>query len=185
MTTSLFGGAIAFLNEVGVYDVVLPFLLVFSLVFALLDKTRILGVEYSPDGKTKYPKKNLNSMIAFVIAFFVVASSQLVALINKTLGQIFILLLMGTMFMLVAGSFKTDGEFDMDSKLRSVLTIVSGIVIVLIFLYDVGWLTWLYNFLKEYGDTSVVSSIIMLILIAGFMYFMTSSSRPKTNSDNK
>ena len=40
-----FVGAIAFMDKLGVYDVVLPFLLVFTLIYAFLEKTKVFGVE--------------------------------------------------------------------------------------------------------------------------------------------
>ena len=40
---SAFGGALDFMNKVGVFDVVLPFLLVFTLIFAFLEKTKVFG----------------------------------------------------------------------------------------------------------------------------------------------
>ena len=33
------------LVDLGVYDVILPFLLVFTIVFAILEKTKVLGLE--------------------------------------------------------------------------------------------------------------------------------------------
>ena len=42
---SVFGDSINFLVKLGVYDIILPFLLVFVLVFALLEKTKILGTD--------------------------------------------------------------------------------------------------------------------------------------------
>ena len=68
-----FRGAIVFLEKLGVYDVVLPFLLVFTIIFAILEKTRILGVEKV--GGQDLTKKNLNSIVAFVVAFLVIAST--------------------------------------------------------------------------------------------------------------
>ena len=68
---SVFRESIEFLAKLGVYDVVLPFLLVFTIVFAILDKTKMLGVEKGKDDR-EYTKKNLNAMIAFVMGFFVV-----------------------------------------------------------------------------------------------------------------
>ena len=68
---SAFRGMIEFLDKIGVYDVILPFLLVFTAVFSILEKTRILGME-TIDGK-EYTRKNQNSMLAFVMAFFFVA----------------------------------------------------------------------------------------------------------------
>ncbi len=180
--TSVFRGGLEFLDKVGIYDVVLPFLLTFTLVFALLEKTKILGVQadsYSED-KTEYPKRNLNSMVAFVIAFFVVASSQLVALINKTVSSVFILLLLAVMFMLVIGTFGRDEEFAFNNK--TVFIVIMGIAIVLIFLDALGWLQIGYNFLKRYWSTEVVSSIIFIVLIAIFIWIM--GARPKSISNN-
>ena len=36
-----FRGVIDFLGKLGVYDVILPFLLIFTIVFAILEKTKI------------------------------------------------------------------------------------------------------------------------------------------------
>ncbi len=44
MAETVFRSAISFLNDIGLYDVVLPFLLVFTLVFAILEKTKLLGM---------------------------------------------------------------------------------------------------------------------------------------------
>ncbi|MBW2999610.1 hypothetical protein KY339_02955, partial [Candidatus Woesearchaeota archaeon] len=57
---TVFRGALDFFAEIGVYDVVLPFLLVFTIVFAVLEKTRILGVEKVRDHE--YSKKPLNAV---------------------------------------------------------------------------------------------------------------------------
>ena len=72
MPESTFREMIGFLDKIGIYDVVLPFILVFTIVFVILEKTRVLGTE-TIEGKP-YTKKNINAMVAFVIAFFVVGS---------------------------------------------------------------------------------------------------------------
>ena len=40
MAVSSFRSAIDFFGQVGVYDVILPFLLVFTIMFAILEKTK-------------------------------------------------------------------------------------------------------------------------------------------------
>ena len=42
---SSFRETIIFFEELGVYDVILPFLLVFCIVFAILEKSKIFGTE--------------------------------------------------------------------------------------------------------------------------------------------
>ena len=88
---STFRGIIGFFDKVGIYDVVLPFILVFTIVYAILEKTKILGTE-EIEG-IKYTRKNLNAMTAFVVAFLVVASSKLVAVVTDVSSQVVVLLL--------------------------------------------------------------------------------------------
>ncbi len=174
MVESIFRGGLAFLEQVGIYDIVLPFLLVFTLVFALLEKTKILGIQkdmYNKDD-TSYAKKNLNSMVAFVIAFFVIASSKLVALINQTVSQIFILLLLAVMFMLVVGTFNKDAEFSFTKAQQGIFATVMGIAIILIFLNALGWLELAYDFLKINWSGEAVSAIILVLLMAAFIGFL-------------
>ena len=59
---STFRGVLEFFQDLGVYDVILPFLLIFTIVFAILEKARVFGTE-EIDG-TKYTKKNHNYYIS-------------------------------------------------------------------------------------------------------------------------
>ena len=90
---------IEFFDEIGFCDVVLPFLLAFTIVFAIFEKTRVLGTE---DGK---PKKNLNAIAAFAIAFRVVASSRLVEILTEVSSNMVVLLFLSVLFLLLVGSF--------------------------------------------------------------------------------
>ena len=100
---SAFRGIIDFFAEIGLYDVVLPFLLVFTIVFAIFEKTRVLGTE-EHDGH-KISKKNLNAIASFVIAFLVIASSELVEIITTVSSQAVVLLFLSVLFLLLLGSF--------------------------------------------------------------------------------
>ena len=88
---TVFGGVIEFLDRLGVYDIILPFLLIFTITFAILDRTRVFG-EDEIQG-VKYPKKSLNAIVAFVMAFLVVASARLVSIINETVAQVSLLIM--------------------------------------------------------------------------------------------
>jgi len=183
MAESVFRGGISFLEHVGVYDVVLPFLLVFTLVFALLEKTKILGIQKDPNDEKgpAYAKRNLNSMVALVIAFFVVASSKLVELINKTVSQIFILLLLAVMFLLVAGTFSKDEEFFLKKEWQTGAMIVMGIAILLIFFNTLGWITLIYEFLRDHWSSEAVSALILFAIVLVFILYVTSKN-PTPNS---
>src|SRR3989344_7866102 len=93
-----FRGVITFLDELGVYDVVLPFLLVFTIVFAILEKTRVLGTEKV--GDKELTKKNLDAIVAFVIAFLVIASTSLVRIINEVVANVVLVLILVISFLM-------------------------------------------------------------------------------------
>ena len=175
---TVFRGVIEFFGELGIYDVVLPFLLVFTIVFAILEKTRVLGTE-DIEGK-KYSKKNLNAMAAFVIAFFVVASTKLVAAINQALAQIVLILLLVVFFLLLVGSFFKEGsDVILEGGWRTFFMIVIFIGIVLIFLNALGWLSPFWDYLTAHWETRWVGSLILLIVIILFMWYVTKDREEK------
>lgn len=180
MVETVLGGTLSFLNDLGMYDVVLPFLLVFTIVFAILEKTKILGTEKSPnhtiDGEAMtVTRKNMNAMTSFVIAFFVVASSQLVAVINEVASQTFLLLLLVILFLMLAGVLKKEGEYELERGWRNFFMGIGIVTITLIFLNSLGWLEEVYDFLVDYWDTDAISAIILLILIIIFIAWITRS----------
>jgi sensor histidine kinase YesM len=178
---TVFRNSLEFLGRIGIYDVVLPFLLVFAIVFAILEKTRILGTEQI-EGK-RYTKKNINGIVAFVIAFLVVASSKLVAIINVALAQIVLLLLVSVMFLLLIGSFYKEGEeVYLGGRWRTFMMIVMFVGVVFIFLHaipyeDTNFLTWFWSFLANNWDASYVSAIILILFILGVFYLLLAGDR--------
>lgn len=171
-SASVFRGTLDFFNRLGVYDVILPFLLVFTIVFAMLEKTRIFGTEKV--GGQEITRKNLNGMTAFVAAFFVVASTQLVAVINEVLASTVLLLLLSICFLLLVGSFHSGKEeFSLKGKWKTLFMVIMFVGIVLVFLHALGWLEVIYNYLFFKFDTVIVSSIILLAIVVGFMFYVT------------
>jgi hypothetical protein len=191
---TVFGDSVNFLVKLGVYDILLPFILVFVLVFALLEKTKVLGTDTIKDAsgeKAEYTKKSLNAMVAFVTGFFVVASTQLVSVINKSLSQIFLLILLVICFLLVWGSFHEQSKtgFFLDPKKHkfyyNALMAIVFVAIAAIFLNALGWLDVVYNFLKGNWNTDYVAAVIFIIVIIGFMLWITSDPKPVASEEKK
>lgn len=180
MAESMLRGIIEFMADIGVYDVVLPFLLIFTVVFAILEKSRIFGTE-KVDGE-EFSKKNINAMVAFVIAFFVVASSQLVSILNKALGRIIILGMVGLSFLLLIGIFfKDHDEFFDKSNMwyRTGFMVAFLIGVILIFLASIEttngdtWLEESWTWITDHWDDNLVGSIFLLGIIVAFMVYIT------------
>lgn len=176
---SIFAEAIAFLDKLGVYDVVLPFILVFAIVFGILEKTKILGT-VEIEGKI-YTKKNLNAIVSFVIALIVVASTRLVAVINKILADVVLLLLLSVFFLLLAGSFwKEEKEAVFLQKgWRTFFMIVIFFGIVLIFFNAIGWLRVIIDFMLQYSGSQWTATLLLIGILIFFMWFITRTPKTK------
>lgn len=181
-----FRNVIEFFGEIGLYDVVLPFLLVFTIVFAIFEKTRILGTE-EIDGKP-YPRKNLNAMSAFVIAFFVIASSELVEIIAEVSSNVVVLLMASVLFLLLVGSFfkeEKEGFWLKQKGWQVFFMIIMFIGIVLIFLNALGWLDDFWGFLSQGSGGNAVGSIILIIIIVLFMIYIVKEPEGGKSSSGK
>src|SRR3989344_487216 len=173
---SVFRTAIGFLDKLGVYDIILPFLLVFTLVFAILEKTKILGVEKVKD--QEYTKKNINAMVAFVTAFLVIASTQLVAVISSVMANVVLLLILSVCFLMLVGSFYADKQFSLENSPKWVkfLMIFMFIGIILIFLNALDWLVTVFGavfLLFTSLDAEWAATTLFLLIIIGFIWYVT------------
>ncbi|MDD5650578.1 MAG: hypothetical protein PHF86_09215 [Candidatus Nanoarchaeia archaeon] len=83
------------LQTMGVFEYLLPFLLIFTVIFAILEKLAILGKD----------KKNLNLMLALILGLLVVVQPEIVMLINSFLPKVSLFILVVLMFLVVAGMF--------------------------------------------------------------------------------
>lgn len=174
---STFRGIIDFFGDLGMYDVVLPFLLVFAVTFAILEKTKIFGeIQVGDD---KFTRKNYNAIVAFVLGFLVVASTKVVSIINEAMANIAIIMIGFVSFMITIGVFYQDQDMFADEefvkKYRTPIAISTLIAVILIMLNvlktddGTSWFMIGYNFISRYWDSNVVGSIIMLVLIAFFI----------------
>jgi len=181
---SVFRGALEFFHELGIYDVILPFLLIFTIVFAVLEKTKVLGVEKMGDGE--YTKKNLNSIVAFVMAFFFIASTQLVAIVNETVANVALLLVLSVCFLMLVGSFYHHEEkVFLEGKWRIFFMGLMFVSIVLIFLNAIkladgrSVLLTVYQYFANNWTSSFTASIIFLILLVLFILYVTYTPQQK------
>lgn len=178
--------AINFFKDFGLFDVVLPFLLVFSIVFAILEKTRILGEEETKE-KTKVPKRSLNAMVSFVIAMLVVATNKIVYAINQALPNVVFLAVVIISFLMLVGIFYKEGEFKFAEENKHwviAFTFIIFVLIVLIFLDSIkadnnqSWLEIGFNYVIENASGPLVTSIIFLIVTLIAIALIV--SKPKT-----
>ncbi len=171
---STFRGVIEFMNRIGLYDVVLPFLLVFTVVFAVLEKSKIFGLTKSMDGETDQPKKNLNAIVAFVVAFFVVASVRLVEILTEVSANIVLMMIFSFFFLVLVGMLTQDKDgISLEKGWKTFFYVIILIVMVLIFLGALGWLKPAWDWMQNFYNSEIVAGVVLLGIVVGFIFAVT------------
>jgi lysylphosphatidylglycerol synthetase-like protein (DUF2156 family) len=187
MATTVLGNVLEFFDRLGVFDVVLPFLLVFTMMFAVLERTKVLGTDTRD--KKEVTRKNLNAMTAFVIAFLVLASTRLVEAITSISSNMILLVMLGVFFLLTIGAFMKEGQVGREGLapgwLRTMFIVVMLAGIVAIFLNaikteagDTWWdITW--DYVTNRWDSTVFSSLALIVFIIIFVWLLTKENAEK------
>jgi hypothetical protein len=185
---SNFREILVFFDTIGVYDVILPFLLIFTIVFAILEKTKVFGTEEVSGQKTT--RKNVNSMVAFVIAFFVIASARLVEIVTTVSSWMVILLMLSVMFLILIGSFYKEGEgVFLEKGWKNMFMIIMFVGIIAIFLEAIKtedgtpWLEYIFTYVVGNFTSTAVASIILVLVMVFFMWFIV--REPRAHADKK
>jgi hypothetical protein len=171
----IFQDFIAQLDQLGFTDVLLPFILIFTIVFATLQKTKILG-----EGKKQY-----NVMVSLVMALAVVIPHitgsweqfgfDPVMVINNALPQVSIIVVAIVMMLLIIGVFGNDIDFA-GTSLSGIIVLLAFIAVVLIFGSQVGWFN-LPAWLQILNDPEIQSLVVMVLVFGIIIWFVTKEDR--------
>lgn len=151
MATFDYGGSTVLSNSIFV-ETILPFLLVFALVFAVLQKTKILG-----DGK-----KQIDAIIALVVGLLIVSFANYVGVIVQLMAFLAVALVIILVFMLLFGALFEPGKFEMAKGLKITFGIIVGLAVIIAVLYY----TPAWNYLRNnYWGTGWGTNILFIILL--------------------
>jgi len=112
------------LQSSGFYEFALPFLLVFTIVFAILEKTKLFGVD-----EHKQPRKNINVVIALIIGLIVVNQIEIVEKLNLFLPKVSLFIIVSVMFLILIGIFGVNVESGFSGILLLLFAIASLFII--------------------------------------------------------
>ena len=162
------------LDNWGVTDVLLPFILVFTLFFAILQKTKILGEE----------KKNFNAIIAMVMGFTVVIphisgnyplNYDPVDIINGFLPGISLLVLAVIMLFILIGLWGGEATWVGGSP-SAIVAVLCAIAVLWIFGASAGWWQGWDWFVNIFGE-DVVSLLIIILVFGIIIWFITKEDK--------
>ena len=160
------------LERVGFVDVLLPFLLIFTIIFAVLEKTHILG-----EGK-----RNMNVGIAMIFALLVViphvtgnfpAGYDPVAIINAALPSISLVIVAVIALMILIGVFAHD-RILLGMTAPGWVGLFSVVTLVFIFGSAAGWwTTGILDWLDQIFGSDIIAILIMILVFGIIIAFVT------------
>jgi hypothetical protein len=135
--------------------IILPFLLVFTLIFAILEKSKLLG-----DSKSQ-----INAIISFVIAGILISFGNAVNIIVKMTVFMAIALMVLFVFMLIYSFAYGNKTGDpLNPKLKTAIAIISFIAVVIAMLVITGYWGNTYTFLSS---SNIGTNVLFILLIIG------------------
>jgi hypothetical protein len=141
-------------------QVILPFILVFTLVYAILEKSKILG-----EGKHQ-----INSIIALVIGLILIGVPLARGVITDIVPIIAVLAVIILVFMLIFGFVGGTGkEGNLNKGLKITIGIITGIVLIIAVLWSTGWLETIVSAAKQPESQGIWQSVIFIIIIIAVM----------------
>ena len=159
------------LANIGLLDVILPFILVFTITYALLQRTMVFGYEGKQDNPK--PRKSINAMIAFVMGFFAVLATNLLHTLNILLGYLVLLLIVGLLLALVFGI----AGGSPNSKLLRTIMLILFVLFVLYALTQAGVI--------DASRLSTGNILLIVAVIVGLAWLSFRSSGKKEEKKEK
>jgi len=156
-----------------IQEIILPFLLIFTLVFSVLQRTSILG-----------KNKKVNLAVSIVLGLLVIIPHvtgaypqglDVVQVINDSLPMVVLVIVAILLAMIMIGA--GGGKFKEDKEVPALAIILATVFVVYIFGASAGF--WQPFFQLTYLGDDVIGLVIALLIFGTIVMFVTS------DDDNK
>lgn len=170
-TSGYFGNAIQYLEQLGVADVILPFILIFTVLFAVLQRVPIFGKE----------ARKYNTIFALVVALLAIiphvtqpgTSYDIIPVINNSLPQIALVVVALLMVMMMTGIIGFEEGKEPWKKWGKYFVYIAAIIVIYIFGASAG--LWQYiGFFNYFNDPNLLAVVVILLVFGLVIWFITS-----------
>ena len=153
-------------------EMLLPFLLVFVVVFAILQKSKILG-----EGKAQ-----IDAMVALVIGLLLIGIRQpreiIVGIMPWMAVGIAVILVFLILYGFVAGDLSKAPDW-----MKITFGILAGLFTLAVVLYISGFGSIIMGWLSGSGGSDIWMNVLMIILVIGAVLVAVMSGKRKKDSD--
>ena len=169
------------LESFGLTDALLPFLLIFTVIFAILQKVKIFGKD----------KKNINVIISLIIGLLVVIphvtqsyppGQDVVEILNSAIPNVSIIIIAIVMVLILLGVFGSKLEIA-GGSLAGWVALLSFLTVGYIFGRSAGWFTYLPNWLQWLDDPETQALVVVLLVFGILIWLVTKEPKDKSGKD--
>lgn len=192
-----FEGMLVLLDKLGFFSVIIPFILVYVIIFALLEKTKVLGVikVKIKNQDEELARSNFNSIVAFCIAILFVVAQNLVFAMEEFMNWVVILIILSMSIVLAFGflggdiksAFKNDA---FEKKFKPILLVMITIILLIAILKaftGTNLLAKAGEFLTDglSGSSETFASLLFFVVIIGVVALITKAPKKTNNEDGE
>src|SRR3989344_255086 len=155
--------------------IIYTFLLVFTLVFAILQKSKILGED----------KRQIDALVALAVGLIVVAFSWATNIIAGLMPFLAVSVVILLVFMILYGFVASDMRegLKLPKQLQYGIGILAGIALIIAVIVATGQWDKAYNALFGGGSfSSLASNILMIAIILGALAVVIFGAKKKATS---
>jgi len=153
-------------------EIILPFILIFVVVFAILQKTQILGKG----------KKQIDAITSLIIALITISFTYPTGIIGKIVPFLAVAVIIILILFLMLGFVGADGKeaYKLPKWARITVEIVGAVALLVAVLWATGALDYLVEKTTQGAISStLVANIIFIIVIIGVIAIALTSGKEK------
>lgn len=161
------------LEQFGLLDAILPFILIFAIIFVVLQRVSVFGTG----------KKNVNMLVALVISLTVVVphvlgsyppGQDVISIINSALPNVSLVLVIIVAALILIGMFVPN--FQAGGGLGGALAFVSVGVVVYIFGISADW--WQTAGPLGFLSSPDIQALVVIVLVFAIVIFLITAESP-------
>jgi hypothetical protein len=156
-----------FLQSAVFQSYILPFLLVFTFVFAILEKTKLLGDD----------KHQINAIMGLVIGAIFITYGNWVGKMPQFVAFLVIALFVLFIFMLIYGF--AFGKAELSEGYKQTIAAIAFVAVIVATIIIMGYWEKVYNFFSGSTGANVLFGIVIVAAIGAVLYKGGSEKKDK------
>ncbi len=155
-------------------EAVLPFILVFTVVFAILQKSEVLGKE----------KKQIDALVSLVVGLITITFANAVGIINSLMPFLAVSVVLILVFLILVAMVSHEGTKGWETGFKKTIVALSFIGVVVAGMVVTGAWDYLANkFLGPSGSDWFTNAVFIAIIVgAGLLVFM-GDKKPRSDKE--